>query len=309
MHQKRIILVTGATGAQGGSVAQALLRNPGFTVRILTRNAQSAKARALVQAGAEVVQGDLNDPESLRKALADCYGVFGVTNFWEYFEREYRQGKNLIDAVRQAGIRHFVMSTLPSYTALSQGQFSVPHCDLKAALEDYARSLHLPTTFVHVPFYYENFLHFFPLQKSADGHYYFGFPQGDTKLAMMSVNDLGEVVNTIFNHPVEYIGRTVPLAGESRTCTEYAALMTKVLGRVVRYHYVPRESYARQGFPGAEELANMFEVQRLFLPDHLLALIESYALHPGLRSFENWLLQNRAAFAIPAETEKSPALV
>ncbi len=300
MHQKPIILVTGATGAQGGSVATSLLQQHKFAVRILTRNIHSAKATQLRDAGAEVVPGDLDDPESLKQAMTGCYGVFGITNFWEHFEQEYRHGKNLIDAVQQSGIQHFVMSTLPNYHALSNGELSVPHCDLKAALETYAKSLRLPATFIHISFYYENFLHFFPLQKSSEGYYYFGFPQGNTKLAMASVADLGGVVATIFDHPVEYIGRVVGVVGEDRTCAEYAAIMTKVLGQEVRYQYVPRETYASLGFPGAEELANMFEVQRLYIPNRLVHLIESYALNPDMQTFETWLIENRARFPIGA---------
>src|SRR6478735_7343876 len=98
--KKKLILVTGATGAQGGSVARALLADEHFSVRILTRNGSSPKALELKAAGAEVAQGDLDDTASLIRAMRGCYGVFGVTNFWEHFDREYQQGKNLIDAVK-----------------------------------------------------------------------------------------------------------------------------------------------------------------------------------------------------------------
>lgn len=302
-------MVIGATGAQGGSVAHALLHHGRFAVRILTRNPHSAQAIQLRHAGAQVVSGDLDDLDSLKQAMTGCYGVFGVTSYWEHFEQEYRHGKNLIDAVQRAGIRHFVMSTSGQYQALSQGKLSVPHHDLKAALEAYAKSLHLPATFVHMSFYYENFLHFFPLQKSSGDHYYFGFPQGDTKLPMASVADLGQVVATIFDHPFEYIGRVVNVVGENRSCAEYAAMMTKVLGREVRYRYIPRSVYASLGFPQAEEWANMFEVQRLYQPDHLLGLIESYALHPDMQTFEKWLVNHRAQFSMIAveEAEMEPA--
>jgi len=235
--------------------------------------------------------------------MSGCYGVFGVTNFWEHYELEYQHGKNLIDAVQQSGIRHFVMSTLPDYHALSQGELAVPHCDLKAALEKYARSQQVFFTFVRVAFYYENFLQFFPLQKSADGTYCFGFPQGDTKLAMFSAEDLGAVVSSIFDHPVEYIGRTVGVVGEDRTCAEYAAIMTQVLGRNVRYQHIPREQYAALGFPGAEELANMFDVQRRFIPNRQIDMIESYALNPNMQSFEQWLVKHRQQFKLQVEAD------
>lgn len=132
MSEKRSILVTGATGAQGGGVARHLLRGAKFRVRCLTRNANSAKAADLRQAGAELVEGDLENPASLRAALEGCYGVFGVTNFWEHFGKEYAQGVNLVDAVKASGVEHFVFSTLPSTKRISSGTHEVPHFDIKA---------------------------------------------------------------------------------------------------------------------------------------------------------------------------------
>ena len=140
----RTILVTGATGAQGGSVARHLLERGRFAVRALTRNPGSEAANALRDAGAEVVQGDLNDPASLRAALAGCYGCFGVTNFWEHFGGEEEQGRNLIDAVAASDIQHFVFSSLPHVSKPTGGELDVPHFDIKARVEDYAREKDLP---------------------------------------------------------------------------------------------------------------------------------------------------------------------
>jgi uncharacterized protein YbjT (DUF2867 family) len=296
MNQKKIILVTGATGAQGGAVARALLAQKNFAVRILTRNSTSEKALALQAAGAEIAEGDFDNIESLKAAMKDCYGVFGVTNFWEHFEKEYQQGINLINAVKESGIQHFVLHTLPSYSKLSNGKYPTPHCDMKAAFQDYTNSKSIPATFVHVAFYYENFLTFFPLQPMNDGSYSFGFPQGDTKLAMVGIEDLGGIIASVFKFPVEYIGRTIGAVGADDSCSEYAAIMSRVLGRKVHYHYIPRDVYAGFEFPGAEELANMFEVQRLYIPNRQLDLIESYGLNPNMQTFESWLKQHASAF-------------
>ncbi|GAB2832025.1 NmrA/HSCARG family protein [Ferruginibacter profundus] len=294
--QQKIILVTGATGAQGGSVAKALLAQNKFAVRILTRNANAQNAIALKELGAEVITGDMNDIESLKAAMQDCYGVYGVTNFWEHFESEYQQGKNLVDAVKATGISHFVFHTLPDYNKLSSGKFPTPHCDIKAALQEYTKLLGIPATFLQVAFYYENFLNFFPLQKAADGTYYFGFPQGKTRLAMVSVEDIGGMVATIFDHPVEYIGRTVGAVGADDTCEKYAAVMSKVLGKKIKYNYIPHEVYAAFDFPGAGEIANMFEVQRLYIPNRQIDMIESYGLNPDTQTFETWLKENKNKF-------------
>lgn len=290
------ILVTGATGAQGGSVARALLNTKRYTVRCLTRNANSEKALALRKAGAELVEGDLGDKDSLLAAMVGCYGVFGLTNFWEHFDKEFSHGRNLIDAVRESSVSHFVYSGLPSYLELSSGQLAVPHCDIKATLENYTRSLNLPASFVHIAFYYENFLSFFPPQKRADGYYYFGFPQGDTRLAMASVEDIGPIVAQVFACPEIYLHRTVGVVGEDRTCKEYAAIMSQVLGVTVRYNHIQRDVYSALGFPGAEELANMFEVQRLYIPRRSQHLMESYFMNPKMQNFESWLLNNRSQF-------------
>jgi uncharacterized protein YbjT (DUF2867 family) len=249
MTDRNTILVTGATGAQGGSVAQHLLQNGQFAVRCLTRNVDSAKAQALKDAGAEVVQGDLDDVDSLRAALDGCYGAFGVTNFWEHFDKEYQQGKNLVDAVQAAGIEHFVFSTLPYAKKISGGELDVPHLDIKGQLEEYARSLGMNATFVHVAFYYENFLTFFPLQKQDDGSFAFGFPQGETPLATYAVEDTGGVVSAIFNDPARFKNQTVGVVGDDRPPAQYAEIMTRVLGVPVAYNHIPRECSLPLAFP------------------------------------------------------------
>lgn len=294
--QKPIILVTGATGAQGGSVAYALIESGKYSVRCLTRNVASEKAIALQRAGAEVVEGNLDDIESLEIAMHGCYGVFGVTNFWEHFEKEFQQGKNLIDAVSYSSIKHFVFSTLPNYKKLSNGELEVPHCDIKAELEDYSRSVGLKATYIHIAFYYENFLSFFPPQKGEDGTFGFGFPQGDTKLAMVAAEDLGPVVAKIFENREAYLDRVVGVVGEDRTCSEYAETMSEVLGETVRYNHIPREVFASFGFPGAEELANMFDFQRRYILQRQKDLEETYKLNPETKDFKTWLQQNKQKF-------------
>jgi len=294
--EQKTILVTGATGAQGGSVAKALLAGNKFAVRILTRNPNAENAITLKQLGAEVVCGDMDDIDSLKAAMQGCYGVYGVTNFWEHFDGEYRQGKNLVDAVKASGISHFIFHTLPDYNALSSGKFPTPHCDIKAALQQYCRQLAIPATFLQIAFYYENFLHFFPLQQHGDDGYYFGFPQGDTKLAMISVEDTGGIVAAIFDHLSAYIGRTVGAVAADDTCHRYAAVMSKVLQQKITYNYIPHEVYAAFDFPGAAELANMFEVQRLYIPNRQQDMIESYGLFPALQTFEAWLGKHKTQF-------------
>lgn len=296
MQTKPIILVTGATGGQGGSTVNALLSQNKFAVRALTRDPDSPKAKALREAGVEVVRGDMEDIESLKIAMKGVYGVFGVTSFWEHWDKEFRQGKNLVEAVSQSGIGHFVFSALDNYSQLSQGRIAVPHYDMKAALKAYSKKLGLKASFIHLSFYYENFLTWFLPQRREDGNFYFGFPQGEVKLASVSVEDTGPVVAKIFDHPTEYIGRSVYLVGADSNGEEYAATLSSVLGMNIYYNHVPREEFAKYGFDGADELAAMFEVQRLFVPERQLGLIESYGLNPAMQSFEQWVGKNKEKF-------------
>jgi uncharacterized protein YbjT (DUF2867 family) len=151
--------------------------------------------------------------ESLRAAVAGCYGVFGVTKFWEQFEGEYQQGLNLVDAVSDNGVGHFVFSTLLGVRDLTGGALNTPHFDLKARIEAYVRSLSLPATFVHVACYFDNFLSFFVPQRQEDGSYRFGFPQGDTPLAGVAAEDVGGVIAAIFERRAEFVGRSLYLVG------------------------------------------------------------------------------------------------
>jgi uncharacterized protein YbjT (DUF2867 family) len=294
-NEKNTIVVFGATGAQGGGVARHLLARGHFAVRAFTRKTDSSAAQALRDLGAEVVQGDLNDRTSIQKAVEGAYGVFGVTNFWEHFQGEAEQGRNLVDAVSAAGVEHFVFSTLPPIEKATGGALKSPHFDIKAELEEYARSLGIPATFVHVPFYFDNFLAFFPPRPAGDGTFQFGFPQGDTPLAGIAVADVGAIVAAIFERPETYIGKVLKLAGDEIPPAEYAAVMSRHSGAVIRYAHVPREVFAALGFPGAEDLADMFEFYRLHMPSRRAELAECRALAPELQDFDTWMGRNAAA--------------
>lgn len=296
MTDKKIILVTGATGAQGGSVARALLQKGEFAVRIFTRHPAAEKALALQRLGAQVAVGDMDDVASLETAMSDCYGVYGVTNYWEHEKNEYRLGMNLVEAVAVSGIQHFVLHTQPSYLALSGGEFDVPQYDIKAALKAYSQELRLQATYLQVSFYYENFLRFFPLRQDQYGTFQFGFPQGHTRLAIVSVEDVGPIAATLFAQPKSYIGRTITAVGDDDTCDAYAAAMTRVLEFPFHYNFIPRDLYRCFDRPFAEELADMFEVQRLYIPSRQKEKEESYKINPAMQSFERWLTRHKQRF-------------
>jgi uncharacterized protein YbjT (DUF2867 family) len=188
VSSRKTILVIGATGAQGGSVARALLERGSFNVRAFTRKPDSPAALELASRGAGIAAGDLDDRDSIAAALDGVHGVFGVTNFWEHFEKEEEEGRNLIRAVADAEVPHFVFSTLPAIEKATDGALHSPHFDIKAELEQYARALSVPATFVHMPMYYESFV---PLLKPDGDAFAMRIPMGTSPLAMMSVSDLG----------------------------------------------------------------------------------------------------------------------
>ncbi|MBK9713201.1 MAG: NmrA/HSCARG family protein [Kouleothrix sp.] len=293
---KQTILVIGATGAQGGSVARHLLARNQFAVRALTRHPDSQNGRQLRRAGVEVVYGDLDDRESLRAALGGCYGCYGVTNYYEHFGHEYDQGKSLIDTVAAAGVQHFVFSALPPVKQATGGELAVPHFDIKARLEDEARARALPATYVHPAFYFDNFITYFPPRAQADGRLAIGFPQGDTPLAGVASEDIGGVVAAIFERREAFLGAAVDIVGDYRRPQAYAEIMSRVLGAQVVYNHIPRDVFASLGFPGAEETANMFEFYRTRVPDQRVAIERSRALYPDMQSFESWLERHAEQF-------------
>lgn len=296
MEQSKTILVIGATGAQGGSVARFLLSEGLFTVRCLTRNPLSEKALALKKAGAELVTGDLNDITSLSIAMRGVYGVFGVTGFHNQEEDEYQQGKNLIFAVVINRVNFFIYSSLPDMKKISKGAFDVPAFRIKHTLEEYARNLKPDSSFIYVSDYYEHFFSQMLPHRSPDGTYYLQLPQGDAKYATVSAGDIGRVVSAMFNHPAEYKKRTVGIVGTDMPCAGYAAILSRVLKKNILYKPLTHEEYTALGFNNVTTLADKHSFNAQHVPDRLLDLIESHGLNPSMQSFEAWLTDNQSAF-------------
>jgi uncharacterized protein YbjT (DUF2867 family) len=284
----RTILVTGATGAQGGSVVRHLLADGQWKIRAFTRKPDSPAARALAAAGVEVVPGDLSDRDSIIRALAGCDAVYGVTNFWEHFEREPEHGRNLLDAIAAAGTRDVIVHSLPSVAKLTKGELSVPHFDLKAEVEEYGRAKVPHAAWLHLAFYYDNFTSFFPPRRQDDGSYAFGFPQGDTDLAGVAAEDVGGLALGMYRDLDRYRGKVVFGAGDDIPAARYAEIMSEVLGERVVYQHIPRETFAAFGFPGADDLAQMFDFYRRYVPSRKAEIEESRRLYPEIQDFAAW---------------------
>jgi uncharacterized protein YbjT (DUF2867 family) len=291
-----MILVVGATGMQGGGVARHLLDRGTFKVRTMTRQPDSESAKLLQQQGAEVVQADLEDLASIRRAVHGCRGVFGVTDFWEAYFREYDQGVNLIDAAAEVGVGHLVLSTLPSSRKISRGAIDLPHFETKARMEEHAQLRNVPFTFVHVAFYYENFLNYFPPRRQPNGSYSFGFPLRDADLGAVAAEDIGGVVASILENRAEFVNKSVEIIGDEMPAQEYAKIMSRVLKRKIIYSHVPKERYTSMGFPGARELADMFEFLRVYTPSRRAHITHCRQLFADMQRFETWLEKNVPKF-------------
>ena len=309
MADRKIIAVVGSTGSQGGGLCEAILKDPsgGYACRAITRDPNKDKAKALAGKGAEVVRADLDDVESLKKAFAGAYGVYGVTNFWEHFsaEKEKAQAKNIADAARAAGVKHVIWSTLEDTRKLMkpddkrmpmlQETYRVPHFDAKAEADEYFRGL--PVTYLVTSFYWDN-LYTFGLapKKGEDGVYSWAFPLGNAKLAGIAAEDIGKVAYGIFKAGDRYIGKTVGITSENLTIQELSDKLANGLGLgKVQYHAVEPDAYRGFGFPGADELGNMFQLYRDFESEVLGARSADAArsLNPELQTFDQWLAKNR----------------
>ena len=315
MPKQKIIAVVGATGAQGGGLVRAILSDPGsgLTVRALTRKVGSDKAKELAKLGAEVVEADLDDIESLKRAFAGAYGAFLVTNYWELFspEKELAQAKNLAQAAKHANLQHVIWSTLEDtrrWVPLSDnrmptlmGKYKVPHFDAKGEADHLFTEVGVPTTLLLTSFYWENLIYFGAgPKKGPDGKLAITYPMGDKKLPGIAAEDIGKCALTIFKKGPEFIGKTVAIAGEHLTGAQMAAALTKALGQEVRYNDVPPEVYRNFGFPGADDLGNMFQFKRDFQEAFCGPRNPAVAraLNPSLQTFEKWLGVNKGRIPI-----------
>jgi uncharacterized protein YbjT (DUF2867 family) len=313
MSDKQIIAVIGATGAQGGGVVRAALVDGRFAVRAITRKPESEKAQALAQAGAEVVAADIDDVASLTRALQGAYGAFLVTNFWEIFsaDKEKEQIKNLAQAAKAAGVQHVIWSTLEDTrkdVPLSddrmptlQGNYKVPHFDGKGEGDQYFIDAGVPTTFLRASFYWDNFVYFGSgPQRGEDGKLYLTLPMGDKELAGVAAEDIGGVAYGIFVKGKELIGKTIGVAGEHLTGKQIAEKMSAALGEEVKYAPVTPEVFRSFGFPGADDLGNMFQYYQEFEKElgAVRSVEGSRALYPQLQNFDTWLSKNASKIPV-----------
>lgn len=275
----RIILVAGATGQEGGASARHLLED-GWRVRAMTRDASKPGAQALARMGAEVVEANMEDRTSLDRAMQGVYGVYSVQNFWlpgVGFDGEVRQGKNMADAARAAGVQHFVYSSVGG----AERNSGIPHFESKWIIEEHIRGLGLPATIIRPVFFMDN-LNYSRQEILKEGAMKGGM-RPDRKLQMVAVDDIGAFVAMAFSRPQEFIGRAIELAEAELSYPEMADALSRVMGRPIRYVQIPVD-VMRQA---SEERAKMVA----WLNDQGYKADISYlrTLRPEMLSFEAWL--------------------
>lgn len=317
MISRPVIAVIGATGAQGGGLAQGILNDSAkrYTLRALTRKTDGAAARALVAQGAEVLAANLDDEASLARAFTGAHGVFAVTNFWEHFspEREVAQAGNIARAAKIAGIAHIIWSTLEDireYVPLSDprmptlmGKYRVPHYDGKGEADKLFAGL--PVTCLRTVFYWDNLIHFgMGPRRAADGKLTFLLPMGNKKLPGIAASDIGPCALALFGRGKAVIGKTVGIAGEQLTGGEMAAELSRALGEPVQHFDMPVADYAKLGFPGAADLANMFQFKQEFEAEYCGSrpVEATRQLYSGLQTFRQWLERNAAKMPVTQAT-------
>lgn len=312
---KKIIAILGATGAQGGGLVRAIVNDPngGFAARAIVRDPKSDKARALAALGAEVVAGDVDDEASLRRAFAGAYGAYCVTFFWAHFsaEKEVAEAAAMARAAKAAGVKHVVWSTLEDtrkWVPLSDtrmptlhGKYKVPHFDGKGEANAEFAKAGVPATLFHTSFYWDNLIHFgMGPRKGADGKLVFALPMGARKLPGIAADDIGACAYGVFKAGDKFIGKSIGIAGEHLTGAQMAAALGRALGQEVSYYAMPFDDYRKLGFPGADDLGNMFQFKHDFNADFCNArsVDASRALNPALQTFDRWLAANKGRITI-----------
>ncbi len=315
MGEKKVIAIMGATGAQGGGLARSIAADPGgpFKARAVTRNPNSDKAAALAALGVEVVAGDADDAPSIERAFSGAFGAYCVTNFWEHFsvDREGEQATAMAQASRKAGIQHVVWSTLedtrvsipltdPRMPVL-QGKYNVPHFDSKGQMDAVFESERVPTSLLLAAFYWENFISFgMGPRKNDDGSLTLALPLGGAKLPGIAAEDIGKSAHGIFRRGTAAVGQRYGVAGDVLSGEEMADKMGRAIGRPIAFVDVPFDVFRGLGFPGAEDLGNMFQAQAIlgdeFLANRSPAVTRS--LDPTVLDFDAWLKANAAKIAV-----------
>ena len=315
MPHQPILAVFGATGAQGGGLARAILDDPQrrFALRAVTRKPQSPAAQALAALGAQVAVADLDDAASVSRAMRGAHGAFCVTNFWEHFSpaKELAQAHAMAQAAADEGVRHVIWSTLEDtrelvpvgsgHMPVLMGKYNVPHFDAKGEANQAFTRRRVPTTLLYTSFYWDNLVHFgMQPRRGADGRFAFVLPMDGARLPGIAAADIGACAFGIFARGAELCGKSIGIAGEHLTGAQMAEQLALALGEPVSHVAMSPREYGALGFPGAADMANMFQFKRDFERTYCASRSIDCArqLNPNLRTFAAWLAENKARLPV-----------
>jgi len=280
-QQNRTILVTGATGRQGGAVARTLMTH-GWKVRAVVRDPSTPAAQQLAKNTIELIKGDLFTTASLEEALRGVYGVFSVqTSDAEHgIGGEIIQGKLLADAAHRAQIQHFVYSSVGG----AERESGIPHFESKWQIEKHIRALGLPATIIRPVFFMDNFTSYFGEPIKQQNKLILPLHQ-DTRLQLIATEDIGSFAALAFEQPTGFLGKALEIAGDELSMTELAETFSRVMKRTIEFVELPME----QMIQGDPEMALMFEWFNTHGYQAVLPALR--ALHPALLTLETWLRQ------------------
>jgi len=293
--EKKLIAVVGATGAQGGSVVNYLLKSGEFRVRGLTRNKDSNRSKELAAKGVEMVQADLNNKSSLEAAFKGAWGVFGVTNYWDpdiypnHKDRERTQGKLMVDVAKAQGVSFFVFSSLYNGNKISGGKIKIPHFSMKAEIEEYARSIadeKFRVAFFCPGFYGSNFMTFLKPQKTEEGWKLLYPVKSSTRFPLIDISESGMMVLEMFRNPEEWSGKRLLGAAEELDLNRIVDCMTKIGGTPVKYQQISCEEARKFLIPELEDNLKWMEEYGYYSKD---SIDGTQKMFPKLTKFEDFL--------------------
>jgi uncharacterized protein YbjT (DUF2867 family) len=261
-----------------------------------------------------MVAADADDERSLEQAFAGAYGAYCVTSVWEQFspESELAQAGNMARAAKAANLQHVIWSTLEDtrkWVPLDDdrmptllGKYKVPHFDAKGEADPFFRDAGVPTTFLLTTFYWDNFISFGSgPQRGPDGKLALTLPMGEQKLAGIAVEDIGKCAYGIFKRGIELVGKTVGIAGGHLSGEDMAKALSRAVSEEVLYRPLPFAVYRGLGFPGAQDLGNMFQFYHDFSGYFLASRDLGFArtLNSQLQGFDDWLMRFGDKIPVP----------
>lgn len=292
---KKRVLVFGATGRQGGSVARHLIKDGNFDVRAFVRDDTVERAKELEAIGVKLYKGDMSDTDSMKIAMKNCDYIYAVTDYWDNPRKpfiEIENGKKLMNCAHEMNIKHVVFSCLEDTKEMTKGKYSVECCDGKSKVLAYAREIGLKLSQIRLSFYMENFMKRMKPKRSPDGFVVFEFPMNKSKLDLICAEDVGKFVVHILKQPEKHEGKCFKIASDSLTGEEISNLYSKVTGDKSRYKPLTLEEFKRSKVENADILADMFLFYQEF--EGKLRDVEfSRKCIPNLLTFEQWLQETK----------------